>query len=238
MQMATRKLFWVGILTALLLGGCASGGKDAMRPASDKFPEELRSGFLQDYDRIQPVKGEPAVMRWINPEVDWARYKRFMIEPVDSVVPRAYRKSLQPDPDVVSTVTKYFRNTLVREFGAKYEVVDDPGEGVARVSVAITSIQPTSKQLSGWQYLPIGLIAAGVSEVAGTREKDVVVFMEGEMTDSLNGELLMEVMQGRVSTERGNRRIDDITPETVKPILNFWAQEHVKVVEQAKSGKR
>ena len=48
--------------------------------------------------------------------------------------------------------------------GKRYEIVDSPGENVGRISIALTSIQPSARQLSNWQYLPIPLVVAGVSE--------------------------------------------------------------------------
>jgi len=238
MSMLLRTVRWVGIglVTTVLLAGC--GGESSTRKVSGSVPEELRSGFLADYSRVQPVAGEPAVMRWINQDIDWNKYQAFMIEPVDSMIPPAYRSEVQPDPKVVAAVTRYFREALAREIGAKFKVVDEPGLGVARVSVAVTSIVPTTKQLSAWQYLPIGLVAVGVGELAGKRDKEIVVFMEGEMTDSLNGELLLEVMQGRVSKEGGIRNIDEITPETVKPVLDYWAAEQRDLILDAQTGKQ
>jgi len=236
MNSRTAGLFGVGLVTVMMLAGCGSG--PATRPASGEVPEDLRSGFLQDYSRIKPVAGDPAVLRWINPAVNWNRYKAFMIEPVDSVVPPAYRSEISPNPEVVVAVTRYFREALIREFGARFRIVDEPGPGVARVNVAVTSIVPTTKRLSTWQYLPIGLVAVGIGEMSGTRDREIVVYMEGEMTDSLNGELLLEVMQGRVSKESGARRIEEVTRETVKPVLDYWAREHRDLVLKVQAGKK
>lgn len=231
----TTALMGIAVITASFLVGC--GGGSSTRSVSKEIPDELRSGFLQDYSRVQSVPGEPAVMRWINPDTDWAKYQAFIIEPVDSMVPPAYRGEVQPNPEVVAAVTRYFREALMREFGDRFKVVEDPGRGVARINVAVTSIVPTSKQLSGWEYLPIGLVAAGVREATGKRDKEIVVFMEGEITDSLTGELLLEVLQGRVSTGEGIRRIEEISPETVKPVLDYWAKEHADLVHEAQTGK-
>jgi len=229
----------LALLAVTLLTACASSGGGAQKTAAG-IPEELRSGFLHDYSRLEPVAGEKAVVRWINPETDWRRYKRFMVEPVDSIVPPAYRSTLQPDPAVVAAITAYFREALAREIGSGFEITDRPGSDVARISVAITAIQPTSRQLSAWQYLPIPLIAAGVGELTGTRSKDTVVYSEGEISDSVNGEVLMQVMKGRVSQQGGARRIEQISPETVKPVLDFWATEYLRMIQEAKkkSGKR
>jgi len=40
-----------------------------------------------------------------------------MTEPVHSMVPPAYRRSLQPDPAVIAAVTAYFRDALAAELG-------------------------------------------------------------------------------------------------------------------------
>jgi len=220
------------VLSIAVLSACATSGVG--RSASG-IPEELRSGFLQDYSRLEPIAGKQAVFLWVNPEVDFGKYTHFLVEPVDSVVPPAYRASLQPNPDVVAAVTDYFRGALIRELGSQYEIVDRPGKDVARISVAITAIQPTAKQLSAWQYLPIPLLVTSVGEITGNRERDVVVYMEGEITDSVNGQLLMELMKGRVSEQGGARRIEDITAATVKPVLDFWAREHLRLVQDAQT---
>ena len=219
-------------LALLALSGCAS-----TPDASDKkIPEELQSGFLRDYARLEPLGGDLLVWRWLNPKVDFRKYDRFMIETIDSVVPPAYRESQSPNPKIVAAATAYFREALIRELGKRYEIVDSPGENVGRISIALTSIQPSVRQLSSWQYLPIPLVVAGVSEMTGVRERDVVAYMEGSITDSLNGELLMEMMKGRVGPAGRIRTIEDVTMEAIKPILDFWSENYLQLLEDAKRG--
>jgi hypothetical protein len=233
MQMPHRLTLLIALfpLALLALSGCASTPGAGDR----KIPEELRSDFLRDYARLEPVGGDLLVWRWLNPEVDFGKYKRFMIETVDSVVPPAYRETQRPNPKIVAAATAYFREALARELGKRYEIVDRPGENVGRISIALTSIQPSARQLSNWQYLPIPLVVAGVSEMTGARERDVVAYMEGSITDSLNGELLMEMMKGRVGPAGRIRTIEDVTMEAIKPILDFWSN-YLQLLEDAKRG--
>jgi len=149
-------------------------------------------------------------------------------------VPPAYRDIQKPIPERAVVITAYFREALIKELSKRYEVVDRPGENVGRISIAITSIQPSTRQLSTWQYLPIPLIAAGVGEATGTRERDVDAYMESTITDSLNGELLIEMMKGRVSGADGILKIEDITVETVIPILDYWSEIYPRLLEDSK----
>jgi len=45
-------------------------------------------------------------------------------------------------------------------------------------------------------------------------------------------------MQGRVSKESGARRIEEVTRETVKPVLDYWAREHRDLVLKVQAGKK
>lgn len=218
------------IMLILSLTGCGSLGRGS---ASQEVPEDLRSGFLTSYSRVQPVADQKTLWRWVNPKVDWSKYTRFIVDPVESRVPPKFQDKVQPNPDVIAAVTEYFREALIREIGSRYKVVDKPGRGVGRISVAVTSIIPTTKQLEAWQYLPIGLVAAGIGEAAGLREKNLVVYMENEITDSLNGKLLLEAIEGRVSEGSGIRDIQEVSSDTVRPVLDFWAADTVRLLEEA-----
>jgi hypothetical protein len=227
----------VAALVAAFLGGCATTAGDRTSQVSGAIPAEMRSGFLPDYSKLREVPGEKGKLRWIAPDLDRGKYRRFIVDPVESRVPLAYQDKVRPNPEVAAAVTTYFRDALVRELRTRYEVVEKPGAGVARISTAITAIHPTAKQLEAWQYLPVAMVVTGIAEASGARERNVVVYVEGEITDSLNGKLLAEVMQGRVAEEGGVRRIEDITPETVKPVLDFWAKDAVRDMQAVEKGE-
>ncbi len=224
------------LLFSVFLGACATTEEDdGSREASVEVPMEARSGFLQDYDRLERVPGEEAVLRWVNAEGDWNQYDRFLVDPVQFRVPPAYKDQAHPREEAVAAMTRYFREAMVRELGSRYEVVDEPAAGVMRIRAALTSIKPTAKQLEAWQYLPVALVATGVAEATGLRGEDALLFMEGEASDSLNGEIMGEVMQGRISEESHAKDALDMTAEDIEPVLDYWASELVRTIKKARA---
>ena len=219
------------VLSASLIG-CATSGDSGTRQATRTVPENARSGFLRDYEKLEPVTGEEGATRWLSKAADWKKYTRFMVDAVVFHVPPAHQDEVRPRPEVVAAMTREFRAALIREIGAKYEIVDEPGAGVMRIRAALTSITPTSKQLQAWHYIPIALVSTGIGEATGVRGKNLLIFMEGDLSDSVNGALLGEVMQGRISQEADSRGVLEATPEDVKPVLDFWARRLREMVEK------
>ena len=226
----------ITVLLTAILGACATTEEDeGSREASVEVPAEVRSGFLQDYDRLEKVPDEEAVLRWVNTEADWTQYDRFLVDPVQFRVPPAYKDQGQPPAEAVVAMTRYFREAVVRELATQYQVVDEPGAGVMRIRIALTSLKPTDKQLEAWQYVPVALVATGVAEVTGLRGDDVLLFMEGEASDSLNGEMMGEVLQGRISEESDAKDMLDMTAEDIEPVLDYWASELVRTIGKARA---
>ena len=103
-----------------------------------------------------------------------------------------------------------------------------------RIRAALTAIKPTAKQLEAWQYVPVALVATGVAEATGLRGDDALLFMEGEASDSLNGEIMGEVLQGRISEESDAKDMLDMTAEDIEPVLDYWASELVRTIGKAR----
>ena len=61
----------------------------------------------------------------------------------------------------------------------------------------------------------------------------MVVYMENEITDSLNGKLLLEAIEGRIGEGGGIRQIEEVSSDTVRPVLDFWAADTVRLLEEA-----
>ena len=62
----------------------------------------------------------------------------------------------------------------------------------------------------------------------------MLLFMEGEASDSLSGELLGTVMQGRISEESDAKDALDTTAEDIAPVLDYWASELVRTIGKAR----
>jgi hypothetical protein len=126
----------------LLIGGCASTpltGGLARRPAYEDF--------LSQPQRLRPVANESGALVWVDPGVDLARYRIFLIEPIQvRLAEDAAHKTV--DPAELKALADYLREALVKALTPTYKVVSQPGPGVLKMRVAITDLVPTKPQYS------------------------------------------------------------------------------------------
>lgn len=211
----------IGLLATLT--GCASGQKSAEGRAT--VAESFHSGFLDDYSRLQPVENEPGTLLWINPDVDAARYKTFIVDPVVLKISPELAETGRPDPGNAAKITDYFRKAIKRELGKTLTVTEAPGEGVARIQAAITGAQVERQSLSATDAIPVKLVLTGVGEAANLRDKVAVVFFEAQALDSLTGENLAETVQSGIARVAGDTSTDSLSADQVRFILDSWAQK-------------
>lgn len=154
-------VFFVGLM---LLTGCASTGKTkagasgeaAQEPAGGKYEEQ--SGFLRGYyGKLERGPSDGADMRWLNPDTNFARYNKVML---DSVV--FYLDDDSPykgiDGNQMKELTDSFNLALVNALKDKYPIVSEPGPDVVRIQVAITRLKQSRPGLSAVSsVVPIGL---------------------------------------------------------------------------------
>jgi hypothetical protein len=203
--------------------------------STHSVPEEARSGFLRDYDRLEKVQGEEGVLRWVKPDVDWIQYTRFMVDPIQFRVPPAHETDAQPRPEIVAAARSDFRGALIRELGSRYVITDKPGIGVARLRVALTAVDPNLREIKSWEFIPVVFLETGAPETNGSHGKNLRVFMEEALSDSVSGKLLSEAIQGRTSREVGSAKLVEANAEDMKPVLDFWASEAAEQVARRRS---
>lgn len=149
------------------------------------------AGFLPDYSRLAADPDRADTKKWINEEAQFSRYKRFMIDPVAShLSPVLIEKGARPDAKLLNEVTGYMHEALVREYSKYWPVVEQAGDDVLRLRVAITGVNTAGGLNSPVDYLPFMLIAKSAS---GGASKKAYVHVEGYYSDSVTGELIWEV---------------------------------------------
>ena len=200
------------LLVMLLAGACATQ------------PMTRRSGFLQDYDRLKQDRQDPSVMFWERAGVDWKRYQRLMIDPVEvRIDPAKAERELtrQEVKKLADTLRKITLDTLKES----YPVVDRPAPDVLRIRAAITELVPvmpvaniTSVMLVG---LPMDLGRAGI---------------EVRFSDSMSGRLLAEMtdvkMGSPLTLDMGWTRWGQI-----EDAFEDWAQELKKALDEVHQKK-
>ena len=220
-----RRIWLNGRPARMLLAGCgmlALGGCAATTVAP--LESTKQSGFLGDYSRLQP--GDPkkgdALLRYVNGTVQWSQYNKIMLDPVTFW---GDEKS-KVKPDDQQALCTYFRSTLEKNLGEKFQIVDVAGPGVMRLQLALTDLEsstpglrtislvvPQARALNTVQSLATGkYVGAGAAQV------------EGRMTDAATGTILWEGLDKRLgggsassaaSWEWGDAQI----------VMDTWAKE-------------
>ena len=130
------------------------------------------SGFLSDYSQLKPSKVVEGAMDYRNPKRKLVNYKKFMLEPY-KVYFAANADGISIDPAELKNLVDYFRDETVKALSKRYQVVNKPGPGVARIRVAITSITKTNPVLIN---LPQGkLLGVGLGGAPMHSSSDTLV---------------------------------------------------------------
>ena len=111
--------------TLALLGACAD--------TADVKP----SGFLDDYAQLEKGRIDQAQLVYINPEVDFSRYERVLLEPV--VV---WERTAGSDAsgEELRTLADDLEAALREQLRLAFELVESPSPGTLRIRAAITRV--------------------------------------------------------------------------------------------------
>ena len=195
-----------GAVILFLLAGCGA-------------PRMQSSGFLSDYDRLRPVQKEEHVLYWEKPGVDWKRYDKLIIAPVQvRIVPA--------DPPVelrlgeAEELAGRLHEALVRGLRERYPVVETAAPDVLVIRPALTHLKPVTPALNIAATALLG-VPVDVGEAA----------VEAQFADSLSGRILGEL----TVSSRGS--IVDITRvwtrwDQVNRAFELWAQRLRRAMEE------
>jgi hypothetical protein len=216
------------MLAGWLMGGCsqttAPEPNIIQRAKGDTAAPPPPSGSLGgDYSLLQPAgegSDQQAMLRYLNPNVNWSSYSKIMIAPVtfwasdDSKVSAANQQAL----------CDYFYTVLQKDLGKNFTIVDEPGPGVMKLSAALTDassaipvlrtisiIVPQARALS-----TIKMVATGTYAFVGSAEGDA------KLTDSVSGQLLAAWADKRV----GGVSVKNVTVFTwgdADNAMDYWA---------------
>jgi hypothetical protein len=135
----SRGLAVTGVALCLLMPSCsttAAPSQNIVRKMEGEAPPLVKtSGFLGDYSQLQPGKEGQTALVYINPNAQWAKYTKVIIDPVqfwagaDTGVPT----------DDQQILCEYFYNKVAENLqNAGYTSVTQPGPDVMRLRIALT----------------------------------------------------------------------------------------------------
>ena len=216
-------------LVLLTAGGCASttGGDKAESPSSTATASPSQSssateysGFLPDYSKLSRDPNHANTLEWIIPDFAKTEYTGIIIAPVVTHLdPKLVKDGVKLDPEVMNRITSYFHQALVREFSRYLTVTDTAGNDVLRYRAAITGVDANRDMGDNpLDFLPIVLVAR---TAAGANSVKAHVFMESLYSNSMNGQLVGEVVQSAT----GEAAAEGISLDSVKSALDAWAKK-------------
>ncbi len=180
------------LVTILALGAAACAPK----------PPVESSGYLGDYSEFQRRDDSSEALIYIKPDLELGRYNRVIIEPV-AVALSADAADRAVNPAELMALSGYLHDALAIAMRGAYPVVEEPGEDVLRLRVAITDVIPTKpvRNTVGTLFVPARLASAAKRKITGTDLFVGEVAIEAEVVDSQTGERLMAL----VDRKAGNK---------------------------------
>jgi len=158
---------------------------------------DLKCGFLGTAcDRLTPGEKGQAALRYLNPNANWTQYNKVIIDPVTFWGGDTEKISAADQ----QTLVNYFNQVLHENLSKKFQIVDQPGQGVMRLQVALTDAEaatpglrsisvviPQARTLNTLKYL-----ATGTYAFVGDAQAEM------KLTDSVSGQVLAEAVDRRV----------------------------------------
>jgi len=162
------------------------------------------SGFLDDYSNLETIDGNVRV--YLNPlfRENGAEYDSVMIDlPEVFISEDSDYKGLKADQ--MATWSESFREAVIAQIGdSSYSVVEEPGEGVLYIRLAMVDIFLKKPRRRLMSYTPIGIVANAAKNAIQTDFQDkislITLAIEVEITDSQTG-----VIMGQVIDQRGDQ---------------------------------
>ncbi|MBV4520978.1 DUF3313 domain-containing protein [Pseudomonas sp. SWRI74] len=211
-----RKHFSLSLLAAATIALSACSNK--------KVAPEAYSGFLPDYSVLtehQSSSGQ-TVLSWVSPALKVERYTQVYFEP-SQFYPKRLPTQRIPQT-TLSDTTWYYDAALQYELGKVLTVVTTPGPKTLIVRPAITGVTASTQSLRYYEWLPITLVAAGVSTATGIRDQDSEIATEVVFLDGETRTVVAEVVRKGTGVPLENDQ-QVITTADVKSVLDGWASD-------------
>jgi hypothetical protein len=197
------------------------------------------SGFLSDYSQLKKGKDDQAKLVYFAPGVDWKKYTKMYIEPVQlwkSEDPESKLGKLSKENQ--DMLTSFLYTELNNELQKSYTLVDKPGPDTIVLRSAITEAKksaPVRNLLT--TIVPFG-IAANILVTAafGTGIGVGEVQVEAELLDGQTNQRLAAAVDKRAGTKALRTKFDG-TWGDVKLSFEYWAQKLETRLVELRAGK-
>jgi hypothetical protein len=240
------------LLTIILLSGCVSldtlrfsaeASLDAMQSSMDKrlkAPPAPGAGFVP----MQQLTNDPKLpfdKAWIEPGVDWGRYRTLYIAPVNTdYLMRAnwWQESIRADQirQDVQDMAIFMRTQFIRAFQndphRRVRVVMAPEPGSLTLALAITELVPSKVLLNIIKIAgPYGSGLAATALERGVEAQSTVAF-EARVKDTDTGQTVAMFADRQYATARPIDLKGFTWYGNAEDIVSEWAEESVAMANR------
>ena len=216
------------LLLMLVLSGCAT---------SQQAGGVETRGFLGDYSKLKPGGSDEAALIYRNPNVDWRKYDKFMIDPVKiwDMGNESLKDVPLKDRERLALMLKV--RVIEALKNERFSRVKEPGPGVMRIRSAITEAQQSKPFLDSiTTLLPQARLLSGAKKLAfGTNSFVGSASVEAEVTDSQTGEVLVAGVDRRAGGKTLEGSLNSW--DDVEKSFKFWADRFAYRLCMAKGKK-
>lgn len=227
------KIFPRAALTWMLLPSLAASAT-AAGLAGCKAAPGRSAGFVEEA-RMTAPEDLPFQKAWIDPAVDWERYRRIQIAPVDTshLAEMEWAKQVDKQEKVREDARKLagyaqeiFRRTFQEDPGHRFEVVDLADVETVVFEMALVEIIPSKLAINTLCYAPF--VGTAVRIFRGMKHRSTVAF-EARLRDGATGAVIAQFAD-REAEKAAVINVKDVTwYGHAESILAEWARQFVRM---------
>jgi hypothetical protein len=184
-------------------------------------PRKAEAGFLGDYSMLTENLGPGARLRYLRGGVDWKRYDKMLVDPVQFWKSSDVKAGLSEAQK--QGLVNYYHSTFYDRMSKDYEMVSLPQPDTLRVSIAFTRLGDRNVTLDTVStYVPqLRLVSEAKNVFTGKPSFVGEAAFEGKLTDAHTGELLGAAVDKRVGGKT-IKNFDDWAD--VKNAIDYWVE--------------
>ncbi|HUO04878.1 MAG TPA: DUF3313 domain-containing protein [Candidatus Binataceae bacterium] len=217
----------MAILGAALIAGCSTTVESQPEAAkelasSGTLPPSVTGFFGADASKLAPGPQGGAALVYINPNVQWTKYTKIQLMPVEFWAAAESKVSASDQ----QMLTAYFFNALQTDLSKSFTVVSQPGPDTLTLRIALmdaTTATPGLRSIS--VIVPQARVLNGLQSLA-TDSYAFVGSAEAEMkaTDSTSGEFLAGAVDQRAGG-MGIKGAASFQWGDAQNAMDYWAQK-------------
>ena len=126
--------------------------------------------------------------------------------------------------ETLDAVITYLTEKVSDKIGAVFNLASEPGPEVLRMQAAITGVEITTEGMKAYEVVPVAAIFGGLKALTGTRDREVLVFLEVKLSDSETGEMVGAALR-RIEGEKLEGTKDQLKLEHLKKNLDAVSED-------------